>query len=194
MNPLALNLYLVKEHVGLFKAANNFDIHDPKTGEIVLLCREESLGTISRILRFTDYKRMTPFDITVRTPGGELLLRVKRGVSLWRSKVQVEDGTGQLLGTFRQKMLSIGGAFEVLDPQEQLICSLKGSWTGWDFRFISANTELAQVTKKWMGLGKEFFTSADNYVLSIAESVPVTGRARPLMLGAVLCIDMVLKE
>lgn len=23
------NLFLVKEHVGMFKAANNFDIHDP---------------------------------------------------------------------------------------------------------------------------------------------------------------------
>ena len=26
------NLYLVKEHVGMFKAANNYDIHDPKNG------------------------------------------------------------------------------------------------------------------------------------------------------------------
>ena len=194
MNPLSLNTYLVKEHVGLFKAASNFDIHDPHTGEIVLLCREETLGLFTRILRFTDYKQLTPFDITVRTPSGELVVRVKRGVSLWRSKVQVEDGKGALLGTFRQKMLSIGGAFDVLDGQGTVICSLKGSWTGWDFRFISANTELAHVTKKWTGIGKEFFTSADNYVLTIAESVPPTGRARPLILAAVLCIDMVLKE
>ena len=194
MNPLSLDAYLVKEHVGFFKAANNFDIHDPRTGEVVLLCREDKLGFFTKLLRYSEYKKYTPFDITVRTPGGELVVRVTRGVSVWRSTVRVEDGKGALLGTFRQKMLSIGGAFDVLDPSDQVICSLKGSWTGWDFRFISANAELAHVTKKWSGIGKEFFTSADNYVLSIDASVPATGRARPLILAAVLCIDMVLKE
>ena len=32
---LKKNLFLVKEHVGIFKAANNFDIHDPDTGEVI---------------------------------------------------------------------------------------------------------------------------------------------------------------
>ena len=34
-HPLNRNLLLVKEHVGMFKAANNYDIHDPDTGEII---------------------------------------------------------------------------------------------------------------------------------------------------------------
>ena len=50
------------------------------------------------------------------------------------------------------------------------------------------------MTKKWAGLGKEMFTSADNYILEIAESVPADSRLRILILAAVLCIDMVLKE
>jgi hypothetical protein len=37
------NLFLVKEHVGLFKAANNFDIYDPQTGQVILHCREHDL-------------------------------------------------------------------------------------------------------------------------------------------------------
>ncbi|MEO2031322.1 MAG: RNAase, partial [Planctomycetaceae bacterium] len=37
------NLFLVKEHVGMFKAANNFDIHNPETGKVVMECREERL-------------------------------------------------------------------------------------------------------------------------------------------------------
>ena len=28
------NLFLVKEHIGIFKAANNYDILDPETGEL----------------------------------------------------------------------------------------------------------------------------------------------------------------
>jgi uncharacterized protein YxjI len=72
---------------------------------------------------------------------------------------------------------------------------LKGNWTGWDFRFVSAdNKEFASVSKKWSGLGKEMFTSADNYVLQISNDVPADHPLRQLILAAVMCIDLVLKE
>ncbi|MBN1489547.1 MAG: RNAase, partial [Phycisphaerae bacterium] len=54
--------------------------------------------------------------------------------------------------------------------------------------------EFAHVTKKWSGLGKEFFTSADNYVLEISDAVEPDNTIRLLILAAVMCIDMVLKE
>ncbi len=188
------NVFLVKEHVGVFKAANNFDIHDPASGEIIMLCREDNLGSITKLLRFTDYKRMTPFDIKVTTPEGQQLVRITRGTTFIRSKVTVLDGKDQKVGGFSQKLMSIGGKFDVLDENDQILCSLKGNWTGWDFRFVAGDSEFAHVTKKWSGMGKEFFTSADNYVLEISDSVPPDSRVRLLILGAVLCIDMVLKE
>ena len=193
---LSRNVFLVKEHVGLFKAANNYDIYDPQTGEIIMECREERLGFITKILRFTDYKRMTPFDIQVKTPDGKQVVRVTRGVSLFLSKVKVFDENDQVIGGFKQKFFSIGGAFNVLDDRDVPICQLKGKWTGWDFRFISGQgqDELAHVSKKWTGIGKELLTSADNYVLDISASVPPEDATRQLILAAVMCIDMVLKE
>lgn len=188
------NLFLVKEHVGMFKAANNYDIHDPQTGAIIMECREERLGMCTKFLRFTKYKRMTPFDIEIRTPDGHQLVNVTKGVSIFLSKVKVHDEQGQVIGGFKQKFFSIGGAFTVLDANDNPICMLKGKWTGWDFRFMDGETELAHVTKKWAGLGKELFTSADNYVLEISESVPADSPIRQLILAAVMCIDMVLKE
>ena len=188
------NTFLVKEHVGVFKAANNFDLYDPASGQMVLTAREENLGWLTKILRFTDWKRMTPFELVVRDTTGALVLKVSRGVALIRSTVEVHDGRGTLLGTFRQKVLSIGGSFDILDPSGSVVATLKGKWTGWDFRFMSANSELAHVTKKWAGMGRELLTSADNYVLEIGAAVPAAGPARPLILAAVLCIDMVLKE
>lgn len=188
------NLFLVKEHVGMFRAASNYDIYDPESGELLMECREEKLGLITRLARFTDYKRMTPFDVQIRTTDGQQVVRVTRGISLFLSKVRVLDGNDRHIGGFKQKFLSIGGAFNVLDTNDNPVCQLKGKWTGWDFRFMAGNQELAHVTKQWAGLGREMFTSADNYVLSISESVPVEGVLRPLILGAVMCIDMVLKE
>ena len=188
------NLFLVKEHVGMFKAANNYDIYDPDTGNIIMECREERLGTLTKLCRFTDLKRMTPFDIQIRTPEGNQVVRVTRGIAVLLSKVNVLDQHDRPLGGFKQKFFSIGGAFNVLDGDDNLICQLKGKWTGWNFRFMANGAEFAHVTKKWAGIGKEFFTSADNYVLQISESVPKDHVARQLILAAVMCIDMVLKE
>lgn len=188
------NVYLVKEHVGMFKAANNYDVYDPDSGEIIMECREERLGFFTKLLRFTDYKRMTPFDVQIRTPLGEQVVRVKRGISIFLSKVEVQDELNQVIGGFQQKFFSIGGKFTVIDAHQNPVCQLKGKWTGWDFRFLDGDKELAHVSKKWAGIGKELFTSADNYVLQISDSVPADNVARQLILAAVMCIDMVLKE
>ena len=196
MHPaLHQNLFFVKEHVKVFKAANSFDILDPQTGQVILECREENLGFFTKLFRFTDYKRMTPFNMEIKTPQGERLLTVKRGVSFFLSTVEVWDGKNNLVGKFKQKFFSIGGKFEVLDASERSLCMLKGRWTSWDFKFVSHDgKEFAQVNKKWSGLGKELFTSADNYILQISPEVPADHPLRMLIMAAVMCIDLVLKE
>jgi uncharacterized protein YxjI len=189
------NLYLIKEHLGIFKAANSYDIYDPETGDIVFECREENLGWITKILRFTNAKQMTPFDIEIKDASGNCVVRLTRGVTLLMSNVAVVDENDQQIGSFKQKLFSIGGKFKVEDARGHDICELKGKWTGWDFKFLdNEGRELGHVTKKWSGIGKEMFTSADNYMLEISAQLPVDDDKRKLILGAVMCIDMVLKE
>lgn len=194
--PSVLNgsTFLVKEHVGMFKASNNYDIYDPETQQLILECREKDLGAFTKLLRFTDYKRMTPFDVRIQVPGGEELVRVKRGVSIFLSNVRVSDGQGNAIGGFKQKFFSLGGRFTVLDNAGMPAFDLKGKWTGWDFRFMQGDQEIAHVTKKWAGIGKELFTSADNYMLTISGQVPANSELRRLIFASVMCIDMVLKE
>lgn len=194
MNPIFnQNIFLVKEQIGMFKASNNYDIFNPQNNELVLTCREPNLGFFTKLFRFTDYKRMTPFDIEIRTASGELTIQIKRGVTIFRSDIDVFDGGGRKIGVFKQKFFSFGGRFEVHDHQDKHLCTLQGKWTGWDFKFNKDNKELANVSKKWAGLGKEFFTSADNYVINITD-VAEESKLRPLLIAAVMCIDMVFKE
>ena len=193
-NILEKNTLLIKEHVGMFKAANNYDVYDPEDGKIIMECREESLGMFTKMLRFTDYKRMTPFEVIIRDSDGKQIVRVARGVSIFLSKVKVYDQDDQFIGLFKQKLFTIGGAFTLYDTEENPVCKLKGKWTGWDFKFMSGETELAHVTKKWAGHGKELFSSADNYMLAINDHVPSNSNARLPILASVMCIDMVLKE
>jgi uncharacterized protein YxjI len=191
---LKQNEFFVKEHVGMFKSSNNYDIYSPESKKMIMNCREDNLNIFTRLLRFTDYKRMTPFNVGIKTPSGERILTVKRGISILISNVEVFDENEKLVGKFKQKFFSIGGKFDIVDPNDNLICTLKGEWTRWDFKFVKDNIEFAHVSKKWAGVGKEMFTTADNYILKINEKVSVEDPIRLLILGAVMCIDMVLKE
>ena len=104
----------------------------------------------------------------------------------------VTDADGAIIGTLVRKMLSLGGAFRVFDPEGNEFALVKGEWKGWNFKFIVDGEEIGSVTKKWAGLGKELFTSADNYIISI------TGETEPgdceLLLAAGIAIDTVFKE
>ena len=189
------NLFLFKEHVGMFKASNNYDIYDPDSKKIILHCREKNLNFFFKIVRmfFNDFKRMTPFEIEIKGLNGDKVLKVKKRFALFLSKVEVFDENNRIIGVLKQKF-SFKGKFEVLDPIGNLICNLQGNLVGWNFKFMKDNKELGLVTKKWSGLGKEMFTSADNYILEIKDVVEKTSSVRLLILAAVICIDMVIKE
>lgn len=196
MNPLLnKNLFLIKEQVGMFKASNHYDIFDPNTNQLLMTSKEPNLGAFTKMFRFSKYKKNTPFNVVVTDASGKPIVNIKRGVTFFRSDVEVFNEKDQLIGYFKQKFWSMGGKFEIVDKNQKPICILQGKWTGWDFKFTNTkNIELAFVNKKWAGIGREFFTSADNYILSINESVPQDSLERQLIFAAVMVIDMVLKE
>lgn len=195
MNPLLnKNLFLIKEQVGMFRASNIYDIYDPETNQHIMTSKEPNLGIFTKIFRFTKYKRLTPFNVIVTETSGKKIVNIKRGTTFFRSDVQVFDESDRLIGYFKQKFWSMGGKFEIVDKNQKPVCTLQGKWTGWDFKFTKDNIELGFVNKKWAGIGKEFFTSADNYVLSISENVTQDSVERQLIFAAVMVIDMVLKE
>lgn len=195
MHPLlSNNRFLIKEQVGWFKAANSYDILDPESGEVLMECREPRLGFFTKMLRFTKWKTATPFHVEVNTPSGEAVLAVKRGVSLFVSKVDVLDEDDERVGGFKQKLFSWTSTFYVLGDQDQQLCTLKGKWTSWEFNFEHNGKSLAKVTKKWDGLARQLFTDADTYMLEISDEVPEDNPLRILILASVVCIDMVLSE
>jgi uncharacterized protein YxjI len=190
-----LKTFLVKERVGVLKLVDAFDIYDPATGKQVGVAKE-NVGVLLHLLRLVINKRLLPTVVEVREhEGGRVVLAIRRGFSLLRSYVTVTDGVGTEIGRFKSKLFSIGGGFHVLDGREQPVAEIKGDWKGWNFRFLTPDgSEIGRVTKKWAGLGKELFTSADNYVISLSESHATRAEAMPLLLAAGLAIDTIYKE
>jgi uncharacterized protein YxjI len=190
---LQRNDFLVEEGAAL-RAAFSFDIRDPETGDALLECREPPLSGLTKVLRFSDLKRTTPFHLDVFTPEGLQVMKISRGVPIMVSCVEVFDAEGVPIGGFRQKPFSIAGAFDVLDAQGQQVCRLQGKATGTEFSFVAPdNIVLAKISKQWAGIRKELLTSADNYLLSIEEAVPDDNTIRSLILASAICISMVVK-
>jgi len=187
--------YFIREHVGLLKLTDVYDILDPESQLKIGEAREE-VSWLVRILRLFINKSLMPTVVNVYEGADEnsrsLLFSIRRGVALFRPQVDVKDATGSSLGHFRSKAFSLGGAFDVFSADGRQVALLKGDWKGWNFRFLAGETELGLVTKKWAGLGKELFTSADNYMISI-HGAPDPGTSA-LFLAAGLAIDTVLKE
>lgn len=190
-----LKTFLIKERVGFLKLVDTFDIYDPSTGAQVGIARE-NIGILVKLLRFLINKRLLPTTVEVRErEDGRVVLTISRGLTLLRSHVTVTDSVGKQIGLFKSKLFSIGGGFHVLDGLQQPVAEIKGDWKGWNFRFLTPEgNEIGKVTKKWAGLGKELFTSADNYIIALNETAAIRPDAAPLLLAAGLAIDTVFKE
>jgi uncharacterized protein YxjI len=184
--------FLVKERVGFLKLSDAYDIFDPSTGAQIGIAREQ-VGPLLHVLRLIINKRLLPTVIEVReSETGPVLLTIRRSAT---SRVTVQSRTGGELGRFKSKMFALRAGFRVFDTSERQVAEIKGDWKGWNFRFLNADgTEIGKVTKQWAGLGKELFTSADNYVIALDERLPMAPDAAALLLAAGLAIDTVYSE
>jgi uncharacterized protein YxjI len=186
--------FFVKERVALLKLVDTYDILDPATGQTIGIAKEEP-PIWAKWLRLVIQKHMMPTTVNIyEQEGRPPVASIHRGFTLIRSKIRVVAG-GRPLGYFKSKLISIGGGFNVFDNQDQQVAEVKGNWKGWDFKFISkTGREIGSVTKKWAGLGKELFTSADNYIISLKDLSGSSPAAGALLLAAGLAIDVVFKE
>lgn len=194
MKELNGSAFFVKEHVGMFKAANNYDILDPQSNQTVLQCREPNLSLFTKMLRFSEYKKFTPFDFHISNMGGQTLIQVKKGWTFLRVTVDIVDSEGNLVGYLQRPIFSLRPKLTVLDENKNKVGEFSGSFIGWEFKFNYQGEEQASVSKKWAGIGKELFTTADNYMLKINENVAPDQPSRALIFASVFCIDMLFKE
>ncbi|NLV44658.1 MAG: oxidoreductase [Candidatus Hydrogenedentes bacterium] len=191
------NTYFVRERVAFLKLADTYDILDPETQAQIGIAQERPGGWV-HALRFLVNKQLLPTKVFVYegedpADNNRLLFSIHRGPALFRSKITIQDRNGRVIGWFKSKLLSLGGAFRVFDADGNEAALVKGDWKGWNFQFLdNTGNELGRVTKKWAGVGKELFTSADNYIITLnGESSPAKA---VLLLAAGLAVDTVYKE
>lgn len=189
--------YFIREHLGFLKLSDTYDIIDPNTMDQIGVAKEKP-GALIHILRFFVKKQVLPTKVFVYEGSdpkeeGKVLFSIQRGFTLLRSKVNICDAQGQVVGYLKSKLFSLGGAFFVHDQAGEQVAFVKGNWKGMNYKFTDMNeAEIGRITKEWGGIGKELFTTADNYMVDI-DGEPSPTKVL-LFLAAGLAIDTVFKE
>jgi uncharacterized protein YxjI len=190
------NLYFVKEQVGFLKFNGQYDIFDPGTQEQIGSAKEDP-GALMHVLRFIIAKTVLPTEIKVDDlTTGMQAMRLEKGFGLFSSTVKVFDKDDNYAGCFKSKVFSWSGGFQVFDATDTRVAEVKGKFASWDYRFVDLNgTEMGMVSKKWSGLGKELFTSADNYMIQINDQAGINkDEYGMLLLGVCLALDVIYRE
>jgi hypothetical protein len=189
---LELQRFLIKEHVAFLRRVDTYDIVDPESGQKVGIAREMP-GTTVKLLRWFVSKKLMPTQVEVcETEDESLVFTIRRPLRLWRQRIDVYDAEERLVGYLRSRVFSSGGGFRVYDYRGNLFAHLQGDWLSWNFAFLTPDgKQLGLVSKTWAGLGKELFTTAEDYFISMHEELEDQPIAKMLLLGAALAIDMV---
>jgi uncharacterized protein YxjI len=196
---LERNRFAIQEHRKILSAVQSYDIRDGDTGEVVGSARE-TIGGFTQAMRWIISKHLMPTRVEVREkPDDSLVFTLRRGWYVFRSRVEVHDAVGQLVGFFKSKFFTISGGFHVYDKEGKFFAHVQGRMFGFDYRFLTEDgkVELGRVAKRIGGVGglaREVFFSADNYFLEVNSELAEQPMAKMLLLAATLAVDLIYKS
>lgn len=186
------NSYFIDEKVNFFKFENAYRVYNDQGQEIGAIKQKLSAG--QKLLRVLLNKAMLPFMLEIQDMDGRVQASVSRGWTFWMSKITISDAQGMPVGSIKQKFKFFKPTFTILNNSGQQIGKISGDWRAWNFDIQDANERgIGTINKKWGGLAKEFFTSADKYNVTINPDYNDPKSKMAILAGAIT-IDMVLKE
>jgi uncharacterized protein YxjI len=155
-------------------------------GTTLYLAAEWEGSFLTRVL----LKSLRPFTIYVINPDGSRVLILRRIFRFYFHKLDIYDPDGKHLGTIQRQFSILRRMYSVLDNSGLELFQLFGPILHpWTFMVRRSGEEIGSITKKWSGLFKEAFTSADNFGVTFPIELNVTMKS--LLLGAVFLIDFV---
>lgn len=186
------NEYFIDEKVGFFKFSNEYKVYDhtaTPVGRIV-----QRVPGWHKVLRLFLNKAMFPFTLEIIDNNEAVLVTVKRGWTFWMSKITILDAEGNVSGYIKQKFKLLKPRFQILNAEGEQIAEINGDWKAWNFGITDANGRaIGLINKKWAGITKELFTTADKYHVSIVPEY-AEDQNKVNIVATAITIDMVLKE
>jgi len=185
--------FFIREQVAVLRFADAYDLLHPVSGQPLGLAQEKPK---LKWLRLLLKKQMLPTEIVVTEADQQTVaLRLEKGWSFFTSKLAIFDAQGRKLGPLRNKLFSLSGKILVEEADERPIGEFSGGVLSWTRqRKEQEGVVIGTMDKKWAGLGKELFTSADNYHLEVAPEFAGQPARVAWLLAAGLAYDVIFAE
>ena len=186
------NEYFIDEKLQFFRFHNVYKIYDGMGLPVGMVTQHVSGW--HKFLRLFLKKSMFPFHLQVTDNNNRVLASINRGWTFWMSKITIKDGNDVVTGSIKQRFRLLKPRFQIFDAAEIQIAEINGDWKAWNFSITDPNgLQIGSINKKWAGLAKEFFTSADKYYVNIVPEYAEDRNKMNIVITAIT-IDMVLKE
>jgi uncharacterized protein YxjI len=184
---------VVNQKVKLIELTNEYKVFDQNGTQIgsVAQVGQSTLKKAARLVSSLDQFMTHTYEI--RDVNEQPLLVLTRPRKFMKSKFQIAKPDGTVVGDVAQKNV-IGKIRFSLNANGQEVGTLSAeNWRAWNFNIQDASgTEVARITKKWEGLAKTVFTTADNYVVEFKAAIE--DPLRSIVVAAALCVDTALKQ
>jgi uncharacterized protein YxjI len=191
---LTEDVLVISQKAKVIETMNEYEIFDA-AGATVGSIRELEQSTTKRVVRFlSDVDQFLTHKLGVFDADGEPVCTLLRPAKLMKSKIKITDAAGSERGAILQDNVMGKKHFKLVDATGEKIGSIDGeNWRSWDFAIHDATgAEVGRVTKKWAGVLKEGFTTADTYVLQIEGEV--SGDLRLMMVASAAGLDVAIKQ
>ena len=186
------NEYFIDEKVQFLKFHNEYKIYDPMGLQVGAVTQQ--VPGWHKVLRLFLKKSILPFHLELTDNNNMVVASIHRGWTFWMSKITIMDGNGVVSGHIKQKFRLLKPRFQIFDANENQVAEINGDWKSWNFTITDTNgIQVGTINKKWAGVAKEFFTSADKYLVSIAPAYAEDRNKMNIVVTAIT-VDMVLKE
>ncbi|MCA0144673.1 phospholipid scramblase-related protein [Blastococcus sp. LR1] len=183
---------LVSQKTKLIELTNEYAVYDGQGQQIgaVVQVGQSAMKKAVRLLSSLD--QFLTHHLEVRDATGPVLV-LTRPAKVMKSRIIVQRPDGTALGEIVQANVFGRIRFDLV-AGNQVIGSIQAeNWWAWDFAVLdAAGTEVARITKKWEGLARTMFTTADRYVVLVHYRLPEP--LASMVIASALTVDTALKQ
>jgi uncharacterized protein YxjI len=186
------SVLVVSQKTKLIELTNEYAVFDGEGRQIGAVV-QVGQSTLKKAARFvSNLDQFLTHRLEVRDASGPVLV-LTRPAKLVKSRVVVERPDGSPIGEIVQANVFGKIRFDLVSGGQLVGAIQAENWRAWDFAITdAAGTEVARITKKWEGLARTMFTTADRYVVLVHFRLPEP--LASMVVASALTVDTALKQ
>ena len=183
---------VVSQKTKLIELTNEYAVFDGNGQQIGAVVQVGQSAAKKAVRLLSNLDQFLTHHLEVRDARGPVLV-LTRPAKFMKSRVIVQRPDGAPIGEIVQANVFGKIRFDLVS-NGQLVGAIQAeNWRAWDFAITdAAGTEVARITKKWEGLARTLFTTADRYVVLVHFRLPEP--LASLVVASALTVDTALKQ